>query len=178
LMPAFAWLALMAGWGLSETLPWRGWRGTLLGVLLLLQLANLGYKPWSQIPTAADKAEGQAIESRIKNIPGNVWVPDHEYLAEWAGKKTFGNRMPLEDLRRGWGGEPKIIQEDSLRTLLKKKHFGAILLDSPDWRDANMFPAEMGEMYSLQDSLPISGRAFYPKTGVKSRPIYLFLPRE
>jgi hypothetical protein len=177
LLPGFIWLALMAGWGLAETLPWRGWRGTLLGLLFLAQCAALGYKPWTQIPDAADRAEGDGIVARIAAIPGDVWVPDHEYLAEWAGKKSYGNRMPLEDLWRGKGGEPKRRLEDSLASLFRNKRLGALLLDMPALRDAGILPPAAEKWYALGETLPLRGRAFYPKTGVKSRPLYLFFPR-
>ncbi|MDB5106960.1 MAG: hypothetical protein JWP91_4649 [Fibrobacteres bacterium] len=178
LLPAFAWLALMAGWGVAETLPWRGWRGPLLGTLFLIQFAHLGYNPRSQIPDAADRAEGDALVRYISGIEGTVWVPDHEYLAEWAGKPTYANRMPMEDLRRGQGGGPGKAMEDSLRTLLRRKVFSALLLDTPDWSAAGFLPGETGEWYALADSLPLHGRAFFPKTGVKSRPLYLYRPIE
>ncbi len=177
LMPAFAWLAIMAGWGVAELLPLSGRRGMFIGTLFLFQFASLLYNPWTQIPTAADSVEGAAIVDKIRSMQGDVWVLDHEYLAEWAGKKVFGNRMLLQGLRHGSGGNPHKLEEDSLLTLLKQKRFGAIVMDSPDWHDGLIFPSSMDSYYSLQDSFPLSGRAFYPKTGEKSRPRYVYLPK-
>lgn len=176
LIPAFVWLSVMAAWGFSELLPLNKWKWSVFGVLFFVQFVSLAYDPRAQIPTAEDKAEGAAIEAKIRMMSGEVWVPQHEYLAEWNGKKSYGNRMPMDDLFAGQGGNPTLKLQDSIKTLLREKRFAAILLDWPEWAHAGLIP--QGEFYSIGDSLPIHGRAFYPKTGVKTRPIYFYLPNK
>ena len=175
LLPAFAWLAVMAGFG-AAALPWRGPAGALLALLFLLQFARLGYDPRREIPTAADRAFGDSLVARIAALRGEVWVPDHGHLAAFAGKTVYGNRMPLEDVVRGRGGAPRDRLRDSLSALLASHRFGALLLDTRDWRDGFFLPPGTGDWYALSDTLPLRGRAGFAKTGVKSLPRYWYTP--
>lgn len=176
LLPAFAWLALLGGRAAAATLPWRSGRGAVLGILFLLQFLRLAYDPRGQIPTAADTAFGDDLVARIAAIPGDVWVPDHGHLALRAGKRPYGNRMPLEDVVRAGIQPVKADLLDSLSDVLRERRLAALLLDTPDWREANCLPESTGAWYALSDSLPLRGRAGFAKTGVKSLPLYLFRP--
>lgn len=177
LMPAYAWLALAAGWGLGELRFPEHPRAALIGAALIAQLAWLRYDPFAQIPKAADAKAGEMIAARIAAYPGEVYLPDHGYLAARAGKRQRAHRMAFQDILRGRGATPAARAETALDSLLRQRFFSALILDTPDLESAGIFPADASASYVLTDSLPLPGRLFMTVTGVKSRPAYIFTPR-
>jgi hypothetical protein len=174
LMPAYAWLALLAGWGLAELRFPVGPRGALIGLALLVQFAWLRYHPFEQIPQAADAAAGAEVMRRIAAMPGEVYVPDHGYLAARAGKNPGAHRMAFEDVLRGKGGAPADSARVELHARVAAGKYSTLILNSSRWEDAAILPDDFGKYYALEDSLPLPGRLFMTMTGMKSRPAYIF----
>jgi hypothetical protein len=83
-----------------------------------------GYHPSRYLPTAEDRAQGDALVQILSNIDGEVMVPSHPFYAHHAGKRTYVGEMGLLDLR----GTGQFVPLDA--------RFAAIVLDEPtavDW---------------------------------------------
>jgi hypothetical protein len=131
----------------------------------LLQLALLWFRPWRQIPTAADRAAGAALVAKIAAVPGPVLVPSHPHLARLAGKETHAQEMALSDVMRGRDRSVADALAADVRRRLQQRDFGAVVVDE-DW-----WPAELNASYRPSQTLFVDEPAvFWPRTGWRTRP--------
>jgi hypothetical protein len=70
-----------------------------------------GYDPRPWIPTAQDRALGDAIIARLRAAPGDVLIPFHPFYAYLAGKQPFLHRMGVMDIYRAQLGPPRGLVE-------------------------------------------------------------------
>jgi hypothetical protein len=112
----------------------------VIGVVLL----GATWKPKAFIPTAADRAGGDAVIAAIREVDGEVWVPYHPYYARLAGKRPYVHRMGLRDVT---ARSKRVVagQADAART----RRFAAIVFDNrPPFDDlpefARQYRAERG----------------------------------
>jgi hypothetical protein len=190
LMPAFAWLSLLTGLGIGA---WeRSWKagreaGTPMArhttffviavhAACLLQFARFAYDPRKQVPDGSDLEAGGRIEAWIRRTPGEVFIPDHGYLAQRAGKPPFAHRIAIEDVLRGPEHPARKALELELGSALESGRFSALLLDSEHPSDAGIFPETPKPRYARTQALPFGPREFMPRTGIKSRPEFVFEP--
>jgi hypothetical protein len=174
LMPAYAAIAWQAG-ALFATLtdanrPASTVRFACLACLA--QLALLWFSPDRQVPTAADRAAGDALVSELAAIPGPVLIPFHPYLARLAGKPTSAHEMALGDVMRG--GKPRVAAAlaDDIRQRLGARKFAAIVLDREWWTpDLTASYVEARRLFPNQPSV------FWPRTGWPVRPTDLYVAR-
>ncbi len=132
-------LGLEAGW-LQETAAAnrpqtsRSIMIMLQWIFLLVQFGWLGagYLQIKTIPNSADRAAGDGLVSRIKTYPGDVLVPDANYLLLYAGKNTYYNEMAMSEIR----GEGNLYPmpewralEPQIAALIHSPDTSAILLD-------------------------------------------------
>jgi hypothetical protein len=61
---------------------------------------STGYDPRPYVPTARDRALGDAVIARLRAAPGEVLVPFHPYYAHLAGKATQLHRMGVMDVHQ------------------------------------------------------------------------------
>jgi hypothetical protein len=105
-VPSYVALGLLAGLGFQrlraaadeQALP--GWGMPLSCILLAAQFAWLlpGYFSVRTIPTAQDRLAGDALVARIRAEPGDVLLPDNNYLALAAGKTPYYNQMAMSEI--------------------------------------------------------------------------------
>lgn len=193
LMPAFAWLSLLTGLGygalerawndgreVGEPASRRSSRTPLFALAVhaacLLQFARFAYDPRKQVPDGSDLEAGRRIEALIRGIPGEVFIPDHGYLAQRAGKSPFAHRIAIEDVLRGPGHPARKALELELASALESGRFSALLLDSERPSDAGIFPEIARPRYAPAKAIPYGPREFMPRTGIKSRPGFVFEP--
>lgn len=182
LLPAFATTAILFGLGASrlapKTLRILGRQQPVkigLYLLCIAQFALLAYNPGAQIPTQADLEAGQQLVQRIARLPGDVYLPNHGYLAAQAGKKFLAHHSAIWDVMRGDNTSPvKAALEKELKKAVRQKRFSAVLLDSEKWYylpglPTFYQPAEYG--------LSQEGKVFLPVTGAPTRPKFLYLPK-
>ncbi len=105
-IPAYLGLALLVGFEvgwlckknpfLQNTLPIM----ILEWILLSAQFAFLAipYFQIKMIPSAQDRAAGNALVEKIRSFPGDVVLLDNNYLALYAGKKPYYNDIPMSEL--------------------------------------------------------------------------------
>jgi hypothetical protein len=181
LIPACATLAVFAALALAElraqpeggTARWRrtGWPSLAAAVLLLVQFGLLFYDPRRFLPSAADRRAGDALVRRIASLPGDVLIPEHGYLALYAGKPVHAHWMALFDVIRG---DPAISQPlvAEIRETIHSQRFSALLLATDLW-----FDQDIHESYQPAGHLIEEPGRFLPVIGWKSRPEWLFVPR-
>jgi 4-amino-4-deoxy-L-arabinose transferase-like glycosyltransferase len=131
----------------------------------LLQLALLWFRPWRQVPTAADRAAGAALVAKIAAVPGPVLVPSHPHLARLAGKETHAQEMALSDVMRGRDRSVADVLAADIRRRLHEREFAAVVVDE-DW-----WPFELNASYLPSQTLfPGEPTVFLPRTGWPTRP--------
>lgn len=67
-------------------------------LIIMSQLLALNYNPFKAIPTKEDLNAGKKLVEKIKNIDGEIFIPNHNYLLRFAGKKTYAHWVGFLDL--------------------------------------------------------------------------------
>ncbi|HEY2953651.1 MAG TPA: glycosyltransferase family 39 protein [Candidatus Eisenbacteria bacterium] len=179
LLPAFLAAALAGGlgWGWIASAPRPPSRvpPRLLATLaLVVQLALLVWDPLAQIPSPDDRAEGATLVRTLENLPGRVFIPSHNYLAQRAGKGSSASLMPLMDVLKGGDGPLERGLRRALEDSLHARAWGAIVLDTKDWLLEGVQVAGyqvIGRPFRNPD-------VFWPRTGMRTRPEWVFVPLE
>jgi hypothetical protein len=65
--------------------------------LILFQFVGLRYEVQAQIPTPNDRVLWADFVSRLAQLPGEVWVFNHGYVADIAGRRTYAHSVPYVD---------------------------------------------------------------------------------
>lgn len=200
LIPALAVIAVLFGLGVNTMLNGRLHRvaptelpslartprcvrpKALVLILCSLQFALLIYNPGDYIPTARDRAAGDYLIERIRQIEGEVLVFHHGYLAALAGKATiYASRMAVEDVMRGTDETVKAGLQASITQALEQKRFAAILFDGSRENFILVdyyFPALDANYVGQGTIFPAEyDGAFWPLGGLQVRPYYVFVPR-
>jgi hypothetical protein len=185
LIPSHAFIAILFGLGLhvimkmSVGLPVT--QGSVLRMFIylicLLQFSSgaLRYNPWDLIPSLSDKRAGEEFISMLSEIDGDVYVPYHGYLPVLAGKKSFAHPMGMRDVLKSSKRSP--VREEllnELRRAMETRRFSAVIIDSTEpW-----YPPDMKKYYMKKQKIFDDENVFFPVAGMKTRPEYIFVPRE
>lgn len=179
LVPAYALVSLLFGMGLREALGMihrSSVRGRyLLEMLLLLvccwQFYNLRYDFSSQVPTQVDREAGERFIVRLAEVDGEVLVPYHGYLPRIAGKKSSAHKAAINAVISGGGERAEGLQEEITKAI-RSQEFGAIVIDA-GWFEGDVKAAYTRARIELFEHPTV----FYPVTGLRTRPRYMFIPR-
>ena len=182
LLPALAIVSILFGFGVHDALR-AAHRGSarhgpraaaLVTAACVLQLVMLAYNPLGQVPTLEDQEAGVDLVRRLAVVPGEVFLPDHGYLASLAGKKTHAHHSAIWDVVRGnCDTRGKQILQDSLNEAIRGRRFDLIILDS-DW---NFVSPDLAISYQRRRDLFRDPNVFYTVTGWRRRPTEVFVPR-
>lgn len=172
LLTAHAALALLGALAFGALTARRSWTGPLAAGLVTLQLALLAWSPAAQVPTPADRAAGDTLAAGIARLPGRVWVSSHTYLLERAGRPAHAHVMPLMDVIRDGHGPRERALLAALRDSLAAHAWDEAVLDNRDW---------LAEEFTRAGYRPVARvfpdeQAFWPVTGMRTRPEYLLAP--
>ena len=178
--PAFAQLSILFGLAIagmfefSTALRHPLWR-LLTSALLtccLVQFYWLRYDPRPLIPTEVDRRAGHQLTTIIRKIKGEVLIPRHGYLAQKAGKNSYAHEMAMSDVLRGdrRGAKNPLIEEIS--AAIVERRFSAIIVDYHWLRPL------IKKEYAMNTRLIDDPHAFWPVTGNRTRPKYLYLPKD
>jgi hypothetical protein len=173
LMPASAAAALVFGPALARGLETGGPVALAAAALALGQFWLLRYDPRAQLPTADDVVAGEALVLDLRAVAGEVWIPDHGYLAERAGKRALAHGMTLIDLLQSSDSATAQRVSDELARALEEKRFAVIVLDQ-DW-DADL--PLLARNYARREIAYVGARTFVPVTGDPRRPRYWYARR-
>lgn len=181
LMPAYAMLSICFGLAINH---WRAQpittrRSALAAVgisaLSALQFALLIYPIEAQIPESQEMAAGQQLVERIRQLPGEVYIPYHPYLAMLAGKSGLAHQVAWAELQGDFGGQASAllqVVQSEFRQAVRTKELAAVMLDVPGWLEADLAP------YYSPQATPVfaASDVFWPVTDWRIRPTIVFLP--
>jgi 4-amino-4-deoxy-L-arabinose transferase-like glycosyltransferase len=180
LIPAYAGLALAFGLAVPALLDWARALGREAGgpllrflyVACLLQLVVLLYDPVTLVPSPGSEQTGRRLLDHLRRVPGEVLVAYHGYLPELAGKTTHAHWMALGDVVRfdaaGQGG--RLAAE--LEAALARRRFAVVVLDNSKWW------ADLVEKHYVERGRVFEpGEEFWPVTGMRTRPEYVYTAR-
>ncbi|MFC2129910.1 ArnT family glycosyltransferase [Bacteroidota bacterium] len=179
LMPAFLSISILFGLGIKEfqkifaKFNFEGNQFLKLFILISIsaQFFTLFYNPLLQIPNKNDYEYGRQLVEEIKKNDGEVYIPDHPYIARYAGKKSFSHYYVFQD----YLASNSHIKENlwlEYMNALKNKEFSVIILDSYTGYE------EIEKHYKFE-------RVIFPRDnylkcrtgGHKTRPEYVYVPK-
>lgn len=181
LLPAYAAISILAGLGIHKLIAMAGEltealrhrMEIMLYLACLFQLGMLSYNPFAQVPSQADLKAGYELVQFISGVPGEVYLPDHGYLATLAGKQAYAHHSTIWDVVRAGQQNPaaQILRKD-LQEAIRQRSFSMIILDS-DWnyccRQIDAYYTRIGQVFNEEG-------VFYPVTGWSRRPTMVYVP--
>lgn len=141
--------------------------------------ATLSYDPTLPMPRRADQEAGRTMVATLERRPGSLWMPGTGHFPSVAGHDASAHAMALADIFKT--REPRIKQKLLKEVLhaIHEKRFAMIVLD-PSF---TLFPPEVAEAVRSQYRLevpvypPSAANAGWPKSGFRSRPEEIWVPR-
>lgn len=180
-LPAYTLLCLAPAilynvWGkLSELRPpfnLRVMPQTVLAAAILVQFALGIYNPLRYVPTAAMRASGENLISRIRAADGPVLVMMHPYYALLAGNEMSTQMATLWYVRdRGALPFP-----DDFVSRMQNKYYTEIISDESDFETEPALRAMLDTNYQMTETLTETD-APATDTGVVVRPMSVYRPR-
>jgi hypothetical protein len=145
--------------------------------LLLLQFTLLSADPRRGVPAPSDWGAANRFFARVRALPGPVYVGAHGNVAAQVGKPSFFHAMALFDLGHSRSAGPvasRLVAE--FERAIAEQRFGAIITDGADFDFPS--PEQLAQRYYPADPhvIPRPG-VLYPRSGLRSRPEILYLPR-
>jgi 4-amino-4-deoxy-L-arabinose transferase-like glycosyltransferase len=167
LLPVYAVLFLVGAMAFDAARRIGGRAGRLACLAVLVQLGLLAYDPRPLVPTRADRAAGDALVARIASIPGEVFVPNHGYLARLAGKGEYAHTLAIDNLLLDdpTSDARRDLELDFLAHFAERR-FGAVVIDSDGrYREfAERFYGRGERLFEREDVFrPVSGGAIRPE---------------
>jgi len=165
---------------------------TVLYLLLAGQLALQLYNPQKLVPAPGSTEKGHEIMSRIRSMPGPVYLTYHSYYGIMAGKEKIMNGGAYW----AWqilGKETYLPAE--LIEKIRRKYFAAIIVDDrasmtakgdrvflDNWKlfmtSGDEVAKAAGQFYQPGGRLPYADDdVFRNTTGLQSRPKLILVPR-
>ena len=99
----------------------------------------LGYDLRSFVPSASDRAKGDALIARLRATPGEVFVPFHSFYGHLAGKRTYLHYASLAELHLAGLGPPRDLVD-----AIRGRAFALVVLDVERDRLKALDPAPGG----------------------------------
>ena len=180
-MPAYAGIAILFGIAIPRLFQYIGripLEKKSLGriyiyVISMIQFVVLVYNPLKQIPTQIDLKAGQGFITKLAQFKGDLLLPRHGYLPTLAGTRSFAHEMAIHDNLTGGRKEVSTKLRHEIQQAIAQKKFRAIILDD-DW----YFLDDVKTYYTQQENVFEDGTVFWPVTGYKTRPEYIYIPKE
>ncbi len=175
LIPAYAALSIFFAIGLndiifnSEIVAERKHLRAFIIILALCQFIMLKYNPADYIPTEADRIAGEKLISIIKSYEGDVLIPYHAYYGPIADKNPHFHEVALRALEAGDKETADRIKAE-LSDAIRSRKYDAIITDYLSLTDI------LDSNYTLSKTIFENPDVFYPSTGYKTRPEYIFVP--
>lgn len=168
LIPAYAAISILFGLAVAEV-DARAYTGALCIVQLLL----LFYDPRQQLPTSRHREAGRQLVSLIAATPGDVLLPQHGYLSALAGKRSFAHSMAVYDVLRAGSPKDGARLVSQFHQAFANRQFGAVIVDRLDpW-----IREDLDRAYRRSGAAIGDPEAFWPVTGLRVRPEWIYVPR-
>jgi hypothetical protein len=152
-------------------------RATIIGgIVAAVQLAALMYDPRAMLPSAADRQAGMAFVERIREVPGEVFIPQHPNYARLAGKSAHAAFQAVSDMllleADPFGAKPTFYR--AFHEAFASHRFSTIVLDH---RDRWFFVDDLQEYYRPAGVTWFEQPdVFFPITGGPCRPDWVYVP--
>jgi hypothetical protein len=171
-LPAYAAIAVIFAMAVHDGARWaaargRRWLPVAIYALALLQVVRLAYVPTRLLPTAEDVATGGSVVAQLAAMPGDVFAPDHGYLSELAGKKSYAHSAAIWDVLRSGSVEGQSLAGE-LNEAFRGRRFDSIvsIVPSPHARtwfsiDQDYAPAE--DLIQHRSRFWLPARRYQPK---------------
>jgi len=168
-MPTYAWISILFGLEIGRRLERSGssksaYPAIIIYSLCIMQFASAVYNPLTFIPSREDYRAGKSLVQLIARSKGDVFIPFHPYLALLSGKRGFMHRMVASDIFRSKDKVMKDKLNDDLKEAISKKRFDLIILNDHWIRDC------VSSNYKYAGRVFQNQSAFFPKTGLRTRP--------
>lgn len=188
LLPAYAVIAILFGLAAHAAFqlprPESDSKRVLVEIsvylICIVQFCLLFYNPFKQVPTPNDLEAGKKLVSTIQQIKGDALVPCHAYLPVLAGKNWHVDESAFAELVGIFGGGQTEQSErlmNELRQSIKEKRFDVIIINAPADSWIMQLRKEVEKHYALKRLVFDNKTVFWPVTGRRIRPEYIFVPR-
>tara|TARA_Y100000589_G_scaffold96808_1_gene91317 strand:- start:727 stop:2172 length:1446 start_codon:yes stop_codon:yes gene_type:complete len=150
----------------------------LHAVTCLLIVAQMGicfYNPLAYLPSHEDLLANRKVVKMLHQSPGEVWIPYHSYLAHLADKPRHSHILAMVDVKQSDSEGVALSMEDELLTKIKNQMFTLIILD--EWDRYGMDKAFLKGKYEKIGMLFDNKQTLIPKSGYRTRPQWVFLPK-
>lgn len=147
----------------------------LAGVVVLVQFALLAYNPAAQVPSAADGRAADHVVAQLRALRGSVYLPGHPWYVERAGKEPSAQSSALADVLRGPDGPGRSSLRHDLDRAIVEQRFDNVVTDSAAW--LSYLPKNFTRYYRLDRRIATDGRALLSRTGIRTRPAEVWVPR-
>ncbi len=141
-------------------------------MIVIVQLGMLIADPRIEVPTARDVDMGRQLVARIASAPGEVWLPQHGYLASLAGKQTYAHSMAVYDIIRAGDVRDREQLVAEARAMLAQQRFDLVIVDRLGWLREDLTRA-----YEPVGPVFTSPTGFWTRTGMRVRPQMVYKPR-
>jgi hypothetical protein len=143
--------------------------------LLLVQFLILLYNPLSAIPTAADWRAGFELLGSLRQIPGDIFLPQFPTYLAMVGKPPVAHGVAVCDLSTV---RPELLH--TIRAQIDEGHYAAALPWAAEGKSTKNSvpcrPQELGFPFRLFETIPQGGSFFASSHGAQVAGIYLFDP--
>jgi len=110
--------------------------------------------------------------ARLRQFDGEVYVPNHGYLASMAGRKPYAHWMAVIDALRSNQPQAATRLWSEIDAALARQKFAAVVLDAGDQLNHTAFP----NTYARLGTLFGDSTVFETRSGTPTRPRHLFVP--
>ena len=143
---------------------------TIAAALAVQFVAMIAWHP-DVLPTAADRAAGDAFISAVRQLPAPVLIPSHPYYARLAGQPTTASTIAIDDALRAPDGRVATAVRAALPWSLAGVN--AVVLDNPD--QTVLFGDGLSRDFTLVTNNFVPDGAFAQVTDRPSRPSLLYV---
>jgi hypothetical protein len=170
LMPAYAAVAIFAGLGYHELTQsdsrYRALLGTVLTVVIAVQVVQLDRGSFHEIPSAASTEAGHHFIALVSSLPGQVIVADHPWYDTLAGKSSWAQSEAVHDVLRSGSATARSDLEASIKATLASPSVTTVFADN---RGDSIGPG-FERYFRLGPPVFTCARCFFPVTDVPRRP--------
>jgi hypothetical protein len=156
---------------IADALP--AWPGLVRGMILLAFL-SLAYNPLGEkmlFASARQQRAGDEFITKLKSIPGDVWIPFHGYIGTLAGKPTHVHFMAMNDALVPHDSA-SIRFQHQIDSSLAAHSFSAIILD-----EESVYRWDSVQHYARSSQIFNVPNVFLSRIGeAGTRPNYIYLP--
>ena len=179
LLPAFVGLAILGVMGASVLTrppdspePKHRALATVVYLACIVQFGLLWYNPATLIPSRQDARAGRELVATLAGFQGELFMPHHGYLPELAGKRSCAHQMAICDVLNAGPSEVGNRLLSEIGQAIEQHRFSAIVIDHPF-----LLQDVILAHYRVQSRAFSTENVFWPRTGVRTRPEFILVPR-